>query len=313
MASSDLTTLAAVKESAYGVIPATPGFKYIRYTGESIKANITNTKTAEIRPDRVESDLVQTGESVDGGFNFELTFGTFDDYIAGAFASTWGAPVSGASTIKNGVTKQPFAFQKHFTDISVPEFHTFNGCCIESMDLKFDIGKIVTGSFTVMGAKISQAESAPTGATYAASNTNVPMNAVTDLGNFSIDGVPYTGCINSLGLTMKNNTRAIQCLGSIGAKDMKLGTLEVTGDMNLYFNDGSIFDKFVEGTEFAFSFDITDEDGNKYSFSIPRAKYESGEALAGGRNSDVMATMKWRALYDVTSNSVISLTSTPHA
>jgi len=74
-----------------------------------------------------------------------------------------------------------------------------------------------------------------------------------------------------------------------------------------------VFDKFVEGTEFSFSFDITDEDGNKYTFTIPRAKFESGEALAGGRNSDVMATMKWRALYDATSNSVISLDSTPHA
>jgi|ERR1700756_4723878 len=312
MASSDLTTLAAVKETAYGVVPTTPAFKYIRYTGESIKASIVNTKTAEIRPDRVESDLVQTGESVDGGFNFELTYGSFDDYLAGAFCSTWGAPVSGVSTLKNGVVKQPFTIQKHFTDISVPEFHTFTGCCIEAMDLKFDIGKIVTGTFTVMGAKVVQTETAPTGATYASANTNVPMNAVTDLQNFAIDGVPYSGCIQSLGLALKNNTRAIQCLGSIGAKDMKLGTLEVTGDMVLYFNDGSIFEKFVDGTEFAFGFDITDEAGNKYSFSIPRAKFESGEALAGGRNSDVMANLKWRALYDTTTNMVISLAATPH-
>lgn len=311
MASSDLTTLAAVKETAYGVTPTTPAFKYIRYTGESLKGNITNTKTTEIRPDRVESDMVQTGESVDGGFNFELSFGSFDDYLAGLFCSTWGAPVSGVSTLKNGVTKQPFTFQKHFTDISVPEFHTFRGCCIESMDLKFEIGKIVTGSFTVMGSNIAQTEAIITGSTFAAAAVTVPMNAVTDLQNFNIDGVPYTGCISSLSLNMKNNTRAIQCLGSIGAKDMKLGTLEVTGDMSLYFNDGSIFDKFVEGTEFSFSFDVTDEDGNKYTFTIPRAKFESGEALAGGRNSDVMASLKWRALYDATTNKVISLDSTP--
>lgn len=283
----------------------------VRYTGESIKYNITNTKTSEIREDRTESDLIQTGATVDGGFNFELSYDAFKDFMAAALCSTWTAGSGDNLLLQNGATRQSFTLQKYFEDANTPQYHTFTGCVVEGMSLKMAIGKIIDGSITFMGMTVATSASQIAGAVIQASSNNSPMNAVTNLQNFSIDAVPYSGCISALSIDIKNNVRALQCIGTLGAKDVKIGTLEITGDMTFYFNDGTIYTRFINGTEFAFTFDLIDHGGNKYNIAIPRCKFESGDVVAGGQNSDVMFTGKWRALFDTTTGRVIQITADP--
>lgn len=303
MSSADQTVLTYIAETTIGVTPATPALKAIRYTGESLNFNIQNTQSAEIRPDRVEADLVQTSAAATGDINMELSFSTFDDFLEAALCGTWTSDV-----VKNGAVRRTFTIQKHFVDMTTPQFHNYKGCLIEGFNMKMEIGKIVSGAFNVMGFGNTVATAQITGATFPAGTTTVPMNAVTNVQDFTIDAVAYSGCISSLGVNVKNNARAIQCIGSLAARDMKLGTIEFTGDMVLYFNEGTNYANFVAGTEFAFSFKLEDDAGNSYTFDVPRAKFETGEVVAGGRNSDVMFSAKWRALYDGVTTKVISIT-----
>jgi hypothetical protein len=289
-----------------------PALSQVRFTGESLNYNIQNTKTAEIRPDRAETDLVQTQASAAGSINMELSFDTFKEWLAGVFCSTWGAAGGGGEQIvENGIQRASYLIQKHFQDMDVPQYHNFDGCVAESLDLKMEIGKIVEGSFGFMGLGNTPTSVQYTGATFVDPPATTPMNAVSNVQDFSIAGVPYTGCLTKLGLNIKNNVRAIQCIGSLKARDMKLGTLEVTGDAEFHFNEGSVYENFTAGTEFALSFHLNDEDTNDYFFELPRCKFESGEVVAGGRNSDVMFTSKFRALYDATETCVIRLTGNP--
>ena len=311
MSSADLTVLRFVPETTIGVTPATPALQQLRFTGESLNFNIENTKTAEIRPDRAETDLVQTAAQGGGDVNIEFSFNSYKAFLAGLFCDSWTAGVGDVEHLQNGITRQSFTIQKHFQDMDVPQFHTYRGCVVESLSLTMEIGKIVEGSFSIMSFGLSTSDTQIAGATFPAVSTTTPMNAVTNVQNLTIDGVPYSGCISSLSIQIKNNVRVIQCIGSIQPSDMKLGTLEVTGDMEFYFNDSSNYDKFVAGTEFDFSFDLVDPAGNKYTFEIPRAKFESGEVVAGGRNTDVMFSAKWRALYDSVTGRVIRLTADP--
>lgn len=283
----------------------------IRFTGESLNYNIENTNTAEITPTRVQTDLVQTAASGGGDINFELSFNSFRSFLEGLFCGEWTPSAGATETLVNGTTRSSYTIQKHFQDMTPQQFHTYTGCVVEAMTLKMEIGKIIEGSFSFMafGADVTEAQIA--GANYVAAPSTTPMNAVVNVQNFSIDGVPYSGCISSLDLSIKNNVRAIQCIGSIKARDMKLGTLEVTGSMEFYFNEGSNYAKFVAGTEFDFSFDMVDDVGNKYSIDLQRAKFESGEVVAGGKNSDVMFSAKWRALYDQTTSRVIRIVADP--
>jgi hypothetical protein len=311
MASSDLTVLRYVKEVTAGVTPATPALKQIRFTGESLNFGITNTQSAEIRPDRTEADTVQTEGQASGAINFELSFDSYKDFLEASLGGAWTAGTGDLLILKNGSVMQNFSIQKHFQDMAVPQFHTYKGVVFEGFNLKMELGKIIAGDFQVMGRDMDVASAQIAGATFVAAPTTVPMNAVANLQNIVIDGVPYSGCINMLDLSVKNNIRAIRCIGSIAPKDHKFGTIEVTGNMDFYFNDGTNYAAFRAGTEFDFAFDIVDAPGNKYSFDLPRCKFESGEVVAGGKNSDVMFKAKWRALYDATTGKVMSITADP--
>lgn len=317
-----ITTTETSTVAAFGAGTLTGGsnstvtaWKQLRYTGESLNFNIENTKTAEIRPDRTETDLVQTSGSGGGDINFELSFLSFQDWLEAVLCSDWtGSPTE---TVQNGSTRHSYTVQKHFQDMSVPQYHTYRGTCVESLNLSMEIGKIVEGSFGLMSFGIDPdtgiTEANIEGSTFVPATSTSPMNAVTNLQDFTIDGVPYSGCISSLKLQIKNNIRAIQCLGSLTASNMKLGTIEVTGDMEFYFNEGGNYLKFVKGTEFNFSFALQDNAGNRYLFTLPRCKFETGEVVAGGKNTDVMFSAKWRGLYDSTSGRVMQLSSTPAA
>lgn len=310
MASADLVILRYVAESTIGVTPATPALKTIRYTGETLNHTIDNVKSAEITPSRTDADLVQTAASASGAINIELSYGSFDDFIEAAFCGAWSTNV-----LKNGSTRRSFTIQKHYQDMAVPQFHNYRGSCVEGWNIKMEIGKIVEGSFDIMSFGLDPATGVATsqiaGATFPAASTTTPMNAVTNFQNFTIGGVTYSGCISSMSLQLKNNIRARQCLGSITPKDMKLGTLEITGDVEFYFNEGSNFGAFVAGTEFDLAFGLEDNAGNQYNFVLPRVKYESGEAPASGKNSDVMFSGKIRALYDAGDAMVMSITRIP--
>jgi hypothetical protein len=294
-----------------GTTPATPALKAIRFLSESLNFSIQNTQSEEIRSDRTETDLVQTDADVAGDINFEMSFGTFDDFLQAVLCGTWTSVSGNIQSLTNGTTLRAHTIQKHFTDTTPNQYHTYKGCVLNGMNMSFETGQIVTGAFSMMGWTVASATSQIAGATFPAASTTSPMNAVTNFQSFNIDAVPYSGCISALSMSLTNGIRATKCVGSLGPRDMILGTLEVTGSMDLYFKDGTLYDKFIGGTEFDFSFRMVDNAGNSYTFSVPRAKFETGEVVAGGRNTDVMFKANWRGLYDGTAGYVIKITKDP--
>lgn len=309
MSSANMVALRYVAEVTMGTTPGTPALQPVRFLNESLNFNIENTASNEIRSDRAESDLVQVAASSAGDIGFELTYGTFDDWLQAAFcASSWTAVSGNINRITNGTTLKSYTIQKHFTDLTTPEYHNFTGCVINTMQLNWEVGKIVEGSFGLSGWDVSTSTSQIAGATTPAANSNTPMNAVSNFQQFKVDGSTFTGNVSSLQLSVNNNIRPIRALGYMSARDMVLGNFEVTGNMNIYFKDGALYTKFKNGTTFAVSFVMADAQGNQYLFEIPRAKFETGQVVAGGKNTDVMFNTTFRALYQSTAGYVIRLT-----
>lgn len=318
-AGNALTTTEASTAMAWGAGTLSGGttgpvLKQVRFTGESLKSAIENTRSAEITPTRTDADLIPTAITGSGDINIELSYDSFADYFAAALCSYW--RTSGTNLVlQNGARRRSFTVQKHFQDMTPEQYHNFRGVCIEGFNLQMEIGKIVAGAFNTMSFGLNPSTGVTTSqlasASFIAANGNTPMNAIANFSNFTIDGVPYSGCISKLTMEVKNNLRSRQCLGSATASDMRLGTIEITGQMDMYFNEGTNFAKFVAGTAFDFSFVMTDVAGNAYTFQFERAKFETGEVLAGGKNTDVMFTGKYRGLYDTVSGRVIQMTANP--
>ncbi len=290
-----------------GTNSSTTTWKQLRYTGESLNFSIENTSSAEIRPDRVQADLVQTSASGAGDTNVELSFSSYDDWLEAALCGTWAA-----DELKNGAARRFFTVRKHFQDMTPQQYHLYRGTAVEGFNFTMELGAIVSGAFNLVSFGIDPLTGIMTagydGESTTAAPATVPLNAVTNFQDFMIDGVPYSGCISRLSLTLKNNIRTIQCLGSLTAKDMRLGRIEITGEAEFYFNDASVYDKFVKGTELDLNFALEDAIGNRLTFDLPRVKFETGEVVAGGQNTDVMVSTSYRALYSPSDTYVMKLT-----
>ena len=89
MSDSNQTGLYFTEEA--GSWGTTPGVALagLRFTGESLSYNIENIVSNEIRTDRQVTDLIQTGSENAGGFEFELSYSAFDDFMEGALWDDW--------------------------------------------------------------------------------------------------------------------------------------------------------------------------------------------------------------------------------
>lgn len=385
---SNRTAIRLVAETNFNETPANPAFKSVRYTGESVAFNRRSVTSNEIRDDRMTSDLVAVGADVGGDVNIELSYESFDDVIAAALCSSWGAPVGGVSTIKNGVERKSFTLQKHFQDLAIPIFQSFSGCRIGGLTLDFQTAQILTGKFSVMGCTALNSTVQFAGATVAyPGDGNTPMNAVTNLSQIEKDGgrltaitvtnggtgytdvtVSFTGGggsgataeavlsagvitdivitnpgsgyttaptvvitdagagvdatataviggpmpakIKSMSMELNNNLRGQEAVGSLGYIGIALGRLEITGNIELYFEDANEYQTFLDNDDFKFSFVVQDVDGNSYKFIFPRVKYEEGTILSGGLDQDLMVNGKWRALADEYTDCMIEIERT---
>jgi len=375
---ADLSSLWAIKEVTWGVTPGSGNLKGLRLLSESLNANLETKSSEEIRADRATADLVPVGQSAGGGFGFEMSFGSFDDLIAGALFSSFSADVAivgvagdistvnatgkitsttagkftdlelgqsfrlkgfsngggennliykivtytsdqditvvpvppsdetpagvaaeiHSESVKNGVTQSSFSIERRIPDATVPEFFQFEGSVLQSMTMDFEVGDILKGAFEFLCKDGDSTTTAYTGLTDVPVPTSDIYNSVNNLSNIYIDGVLSTQQFMKLGMSIGNNLRSQKAIGSLPAIGIGAGFIDITGPIEIYFQDGAEFTKFKANTAFSLSFSLEDASGNAYVFSFPKVKYENLVANAEGRSSDIIAKGNWRAIID---------------
>lgn len=89
MTDSNLVQFSLVEETVWGTAPASPAMQLVRYTGEDLRYSINNVQSQEINSDSQVSDLIQVDARVNGGYQFELSYGAHDEQMAGALRNSW--------------------------------------------------------------------------------------------------------------------------------------------------------------------------------------------------------------------------------
>jgi hypothetical protein len=158
-----------------------------------------------------------------------------------------------------------------------------------------------------MGTEQQKDTNAISGQSVTDNFTNTPMNAVSNVLDIAIDDTNATARFSSLSLELNNNLRAQDAIGSLAHIGIALGRLEVTGGINLYFEDSSMYDLYLNGTGFTLSFRVKDISNNHYIVTVPNVKFESGTIVAGGLDQDVALDATWRAIMDPATNTMISI------
>jgi len=304
MANASQTRLAYVAETTYGTTPATPAFKEVRYTAEGLSPNIENVTSNEIRADRNVADLIQVGSSASGNVDFELSYGSFDDFLESLMYGSWTTNV-----LKNNVIEKSFTLEKTFETGATDQYHRFTGSIVNSMTLTMATGSIVTGSFDFVAKGGSSAQAAIASSTYTGANTNEVINAASNFASLAITGVASPE-LTALDLSITNNLSQEAVLGSIEARAVTAGRFQVTGNMTAYFENEELYELFIAGTATDLTFKLGGASSNNYVFDLPKIKFNSATVVAGGNDQPVLATLAFTALYDGTDAATLKVTRT---
>lgn len=380
--------VAHVKETQWGVTPATPTMQKVNFVSDSLNYAIETTTPESIRDDRQVSDVINISAGNEGGVEFEmqaLHSGLGDEWLLGAlWAEQWmggpgtgaldlegavisaagktidftGAPggdpgmdigakfiISGSAAgndgkytvadnsnapiydlvetpvadetlgagaqyvegqyIVNGLFEHSFSIERGHADVG--EYFLYTGMVVNEFSLTFEAGAIVTGSYTFVG-KSTTVGQVPNGSAYNDPSTRPFMSAGFNVKNVMIDGMPIAECLlQSVELNINNNVAGKSAVGAFEYCDTSEGEFEVTGAINLYFNDSTFYSKFVASESFALYFEMIDNDGSAYAFELPRCKLSADAVNVEGKNTDVMDAAEYVAILDETKGYTIRI------
>lgn len=211
------------------------------------------------------------------------------------------------SRLVNGTTQRSFTLEREHSDID--KFFAFRGATVSKMSLSLASKQIVTGSFDFLGKDQPAVGSDTTlpGAD-TASQTYGVMNAVSNVGMIVEGDAELTGTfIKSMTLSLDNKLRVQDAIGVLGAAGIGSGTSDITGSLEVYLADGTLYDKFVANSLTALSFRVVDNAGNGYVFDFPAVKYSDAKVNAGAIDQDAMLSLPFQAIMDATSQQTVRI------
>ena len=211
------------------------------------------------------------------------------------------------SIIKNGITRKSISIVKQFSQLAPIIYHSYAGCVVDSFAVEVRSESSISATITLQGTKHAQEDANPFGAVAAnAKLTNPIMSAAVNVGEFAEGGVitPASTIVTGLTFTLANNLRQSRDIGEIDPADIRSGRANVSGQIEVYFQDGDLYEKLVDRTETSFSWILEDDNNNSYVFAFPRVRLRNGRVLAGGADTDIIAQYDFQALrhrtYDYT-------------
>jgi hypothetical protein len=310
IADASRTTLASVAEVTAGTTPSTPTMQKMRFTGGSGLQVVQDFVTSnEIRPDRNIPDRVRVGRRTEASYNFEASYGTYDEWLESLLQSSWST-----NTIANGVTSKFFTLEEIFqtdTGSATDQYKRAPGMQVNTMTLAIQANQIVTGSFGLIGFGVPTLSQAPvSGATYNDPNDNPVLSASNDFGSLTATGLTSPK-VQSINLSITNNLRSQPVVGSIDGVGIGSGRFDVTGDITMYFENDEAYDLFLANTYTDLTFRIGGASTLKYVFTLPKIKFTEASLAAAGNDTDVPLTLQFGAVYDSSEGHALEIVRTP--
>jgi len=278
-------------ESAFGVSPSTKAPKSLPFNSISLGAQQSLIDVATIQATRNPQAPGMGRISVDGSIVIPMDLTAIGYWFKGMFNS---ATVTGTGpythTWKVSNTQPSMVIEKGFTDIN--QYFLYNGCKINGFRFSFGGDGELTATIDIMGAieTLSGTQyAAPTavaldrinnfqatlkeGGATAANVLSGEINL-----NFGLDGSQYTvGTSYSRG-------------------DIPEGLLNITGTIKALFQDATLINKGINGTES--SFELIYTSGTKsLSIKLPEIQFERPNVQIEGP-AGIAVDLPFRAFYN---------------
>jgi hypothetical protein len=201
-----------------------------------------------------------------------------------------------AAVAVNGTSQTSFTFEKEYTDLS-NVFELVTGCTIAGFSLQAEAGALVTASFSVLGQAGSSDTSSDASGTTSA-NTNLAMNGI-ESGSGLLEADASAG-VMSMSLTVDNELRARNVIGTLGAESVGAGKFRCTGSLRAYFEDLTQKDKYLAYTTSSIALIVTDGSSNYLVLDVPSIKFTANRTVVQGESSDIVEEIEFTAFRDAT-------------
>lgn len=207
--------------------------------------------------------------------------------------------------LRNGTDFHSYHIQKK---LAAALFLNYAGAYITGGSLTASVGDFVQGSLNLLAAsETNNTSDQSTGGVTAAPTGNV-MDTVAGFQNLQADDTDVAGVVQSIDWSLtKNNARGQYGVGSADAQGMGRGTVQVDGNMSVYFTNYDLYDEYKAETDKLVSFRVVDGDGAGYVFTLPQVTLINPAIQAGGPDTDVMANFALEASQDSVTGCTIQI------
>lgn len=240
------------------------------------------------------SGFTGAGVTADNGFFKVLTVATLKITVDAALvddAAGESVTITGKMA-RNGVANRSFLLEKRFNDISI--FQQLRGMVPNVLNLEMRTRSILTGSLSFVGAQGLYTGSTVAGSSVSAA-TNLALDASGSITALYEGGSLVTSPIFSMTLNVNANAAGRPAIANRYPIGVRLGVLEISGTVEIYFENATLANKFINHTVSSLELRILDGNSKASYITIPRLFYTEGQTPVRGENQDVFLTMPFRA------------------
>lgn len=216
-------------------------------------------------------------------------------------AATAGGKIA-TSRMTHGVTQTSFTFERNASDIG--QFQAYRGMTPSKMSVGVSSGGLSSISFdfmgkdSVIGGSLGTLTTMP-GTAIASYAYDIHSGVAGATCQLWEGGAPITGTfVKSISLDFDNSLRSQEAICTLGAVSIGSGTIQISGNLSVYFADTLLFTKFKNNTNSSIIFSSVDGAGNGYVFTIPVVNVSTWKTNASGKDSDMMVDIQFIGLRD---------------
>lgn len=279
--------------------------KFIPFLSESLQLERNVVMTDAIRGGTARSIWREGAERVGGDLNIEVQPVGVYTLLKHAFGRVAVAGPSGAGDhyvhdiYPSGNLPEGLRLEIGRSGVAGGAF-TYKGCKVNQMVLNCSVGEPLTATFSFLGKDETATQANPTTASSISS-----LNPLTfDEGVITIDGNSQE--VAGFSLTVNNNLNEDK--GALGSRYRvaipRSGFRDVTGTLNLEFDNLDMYRKYTAGTETALKLKFTSDDligagtqAHELEIDCPRIVFTGTTPVVGGPDL-IYFDMPFVALYD---------------
>lgn len=197
--------------------------------------------------------------------------------------------------VTDGTALRTFTIERAYTSLA-SEFARLPGMALNGFTVEMRPKAPMRVTWRWLGKEETQQTSTGASAVAAAQTTRKSFSPVSDFKFMSLDEDGHTFGLNGFKLDVKGGLYPQdEEAGTLGPQGIGLGTFEVTGSLEFYYEGGSIHTFLNAFTQKALSLSVVNSAGDAWVAVLPRVNFTGGRRSVAGKDQAIKATVDFRA------------------